>query len=92
MGGCVSFSGILTFRNADLIRDVARSVPLDRLLIETDCPYLAPAPHRGRRCEPAHLVHIAAKLAELRGLDAAALAAATTENFFRLFARAERPE
>ena len=91
MGGYVSFSGIVTFKNADDVRAVARSVPLGRLLIETDCPYLAPVPHRGRRCEPAHVAHVAAKLAEVRGEDEDALIRATTDNFFRLFARAARP-
>jgi TatD DNase family protein len=89
MGGYISFSGIITFRNADSIRDIARAAPLDRIIIETDCPYLAPVPHRGRRCEPAHVVHVAEKLAEVRGADLAAIALATTENFFRLFTRAD---
>lgn len=91
MGGYVSFSGIVTFKNADDVRAVARRVPLDRLLVETDCPYLAPVPHRGRRCEPAHVAHVAAKLAEIREEDEAALISATTDNFFRLFSRARRP-
>jgi TatD DNase family protein len=91
LGGYVSFAGILTFRNADAVRAVAREIPLDRLLVETDCPYLAPVPHRGRRCEPAHVPDVAARLGELRGLPAQDIAARTTENFFRLFARA-RPE
>jgi len=92
MGGYVSFAGILTFKAADNVREVARAVPLDRLLVETDCPYLAPVPHRGRRCEPAHVAEVAAKLAELQGVKPDALAEATTENFFRLFARAEMKE
>ncbi|MEQ1931115.1 MAG: TatD family hydrolase [Parvularculaceae bacterium] len=89
MGGYVSFAGIVTFKAADNVREVARTVPLDRLLVETDCPYLAPVPHRGRRCEPAHVADVAAKLAEIRGLAPEALAAATSENFFRLFTRAK---
>lgn len=89
IGGYVSFAGILTFKNADEVRAVAKDVPLDRLLIETDCPYLAPVPHRGRRCEPAFVCDVAAKLAELRGMTTNDLGRATTDNFFRLFARAE---
>jgi TatD DNase family protein len=91
MGGYVSFAGILTFKNAEDVRAVARGIPLDRLLIETDCPYLAPAPHRGRRCEPAHVAIVAAALADQRGVSAAQIGQATTDNFFRLFARA-KPE
>lgn len=91
MGGYVSFAGIVTFRNADDIRDVARATPLDRILIETDCPYLAPVPHRGRRNEPAYVVHVAEKLAEVKGVSFKEIAEATTENFFRLFERAKRP-
>lgn len=90
MGGYISFSGILTFRNAEDIRDIARAAPLGRILVETDCPYLAPVPFRGRRCEPAHVVHVVEKLAEIRGLSSEDVARATTENFFRLFARARR--
>ncbi len=88
IGHSISFSGILTFKNADEVRAVARDVPADRLLVETDAPYLAPVPHRGRRNEPAHVRHTAARLAELKGLDEAALACATTDNFFRLFSKA----
>ena len=88
MGGFVSFSGIITFRNADDVRSVAAATPLDRIIIETDCPYLAPSPHRGRRCEPAHLVHVAEQLAEIKAVDTQTIARTTTENFFRLFARA----
>ena len=88
IGLYVSFSGILTFKNAEEVRAVACDVPVDRLLVETDAPYLAPIPHRGRRNEPAHVVHTAARLAELKGLDDAELAQATTANFFRLFSKA----
>lgn len=91
LGGYVSFSGIATFKNADDVRAVARSVPLDRLLVETDCPYLAPVPHRGRRCEPAHVADVARSLAATRGEAEGTLISATTDNFFRLFSRAQRP-
>jgi len=90
-GFYVSFSGILTFKNAMAVREVAQMVPLDRLLVETDAPYLAPAPNRGKRNEPAFVVHTAQVLAELRGLTMAELAEITTDNFFRLFAKAQRP-
>jgi TatD DNase family protein len=86
LGFFISLSGIVTFRNAREVHDVARRVPLDRLLIETDSPYLAPAPHRGRRNEPAYVPHVAAAIAALRGLPVETIAAATTANFFRLFA------
>ena len=88
IGFHVSFSGILTFKKAEEVRAVARDVPVDRLLVETDAPYLAPVPHRGRRNEPAHMVHTAARLAELKGMDNDELARLTSENFFRLFSKA----
>ena len=88
LGGYFSFSGILTFPKSSENRDIARDLPADRLLVETDAPYLAPVPFRGKRNEPAHVQHTAAKLAEIRGLDPAALAALTTANFRRLFRRA----
>ncbi len=88
LGGHISFSGILTFQKSQEIRDIARDVPADRLLVETDSPYLAPVPLRGKVNEPTHVVHIAAKLAEIRGLEPAALADLTTANFTRLFPRA----
>jgi TatD DNase family protein len=88
MGGYVSFSGILTFpRSADL-RETARDLPADRLLVETDAPYLAPVPFRGKRNEPAFVAHTARVLAEVRGLEPAALADLTTMNFRRLFRKA----
>ena len=87
IGLYISFSGILTFKNAEAVRAVARDVPLDRLLVETDAPYLAPVPHRGRRNEPAHVRHIAARLAELKGLDEGEIARTTTGNFFRIFTK-----
>lgn len=92
MGGYISFSGIVTFRNADDVRSVAARMPRERVIVETDCPYLAPVPHRGRRCEPAHVVHVAEKLGEIFGVARPEIDRMTTENFFRLFARARRPE
>ncbi len=85
LGWTISISGIVTFRNADNVRAVARQIPDDRLLIETDSPWLAPAPHRGKPNEPAWVVHTAAYLAELRGQALAHLAQHTTANFERLF-------
>ena len=88
LGGYISFSGILTFPKSQDIRDIARDVPLDRLLVETDSPYLSPVPFRGKRNEPARVAHTAAVLAELRGLTPDALAELTTANFRRLFRKA----
>ncbi len=85
LGFYISFSGIVTFKNAAALRDVARRVPLDRLLIETDSPYLAPVPHRGKGNEPRFVVHVAEKIAELRGMSPEAIAELTSENYFRLF-------
>jgi len=85
MGFHISFSGILSFRNAQDLRDVAREVPLDRCLIETDSPYLAPVPHRGKLNTPAWVPHVAEALAAAKGLTVQAVAAATRENFERLF-------
>ncbi|HBP84179.1 MAG TPA: DNAase [Gammaproteobacteria bacterium] len=90
LGFYISFSGIVTFKNAQDLREVAQKVPLDRLLVETDAPYLAPVPFRGKRNEPAFVKHTAECLADLRGLELSELAALTTENFFRLFNRAEK--
>ena len=87
LGFHISFSGILTFKNADDLRSVAAFVPLDRCLIETDSPYLAPAPFRGKVNEPAYVPWVAKKLAEIKGLPVAEIAAATSENFERLFLR-----
>jgi len=89
MGGYISFSGILTFPKSQEFRDIARDLPADRLLVETDAPYLAPVPLRGKRCEPAYVAHTAKVLAQLRGMESAALAELTTANFLRLFPRAE---
>lgn len=88
MGGYLSFSGILTFPRSTELREVAARAPAERLLVETDSPYLAPVPHRGKRCEPAFTALTCAVLAQLRGVAPAAMAAQTTENFFRLFPRA----
>lgn len=88
MGGYVSFSGILTFPKSPEIREIARDLPEDRLLVETDAPYLAPVPLRGKRCEPAHVAHTARVLAEVRGVDMARIEAVTTANFHRLFRKA----
>ena len=88
MGGYISFSGIITFRNAEDVRETARRMPHDRIIIETDCPYLAPIPFRGRRCDPEHVTHVAARLAEILGLSVEETAALTTRNFFSLFKRA----
>jgi TatD DNase family protein len=90
LGFYVSFSGIVTFKNAEDLRDVVRAVPLDRMLVETDAPFLAPVPKRGKRNEPAFVAHTAAFIAGLKGISAEALAAATTENFHRLFTKAGR--
>ena len=91
LGFAISFSGIVTFRNATELRAVARFVPLDRMLVETDAPYLAPVPMRGKRNEPAFVTHTAALIAELRGMAVEDLAAATTAAFFALFPRAGAP-
>jgi TatD DNase family protein len=92
LGGYVSFSGILTFKNSAELRAIAATVPPDRLMVETDAPYLAPVPHRGQRNEPAFVVETAKVLAEVVGRDAAELAAITTENFFRLFSKMPKPD
>jgi len=84
----VSLSGILTFKNAIELREIAREITSEHLLVETDAPYLAPVPHRGKRNEPAFVAHTANYLAELRGMASADLAATTTANFFRLFTKA----
>jgi TatD DNase family protein len=85
LGFYISLSGIVTFRNAEALREVARRVPLDRLLIETDSPYLAPVPHRGRMNEPGWVRHVGEFLAALRGLDPESFAMTTTDNFYRCF-------
>src|SRR5690606_7192593 len=81
----ISLSGIVTFKSAKDLQEVARQIPLDRLLIETDSPYLAPVPHRGKLNDPSKVIHVAEKIAELRGISVEAVAQASTQNFFRLF-------
>ena len=90
LGFYVSFSGILTFRKADALRTIAAELPADRILVETDAPYLAPGPWRGKRNEPSYLAETARVLGECRGLDPAEIARQTTDNFFRLFAKVPR--
>lgn len=90
LGGYVSFSGVVTFKKSDALRDIALAVPHDRLLVETDAPYLAPEPLRGHSNEPAFVVHTASRLATLRGLSETEIARATTDNFFRLFKKVPR--
>jgi TatD DNase family protein len=85
LGFHISFSGIVTFRNAKALKDVAMRVPLDRMLIETDSPYLAPVPFRGKRNHPALVVHVAEEIARLRGIAVEEVGRATSQNFFRLF-------
>lgn len=87
LGFYISFSGILTFRNAADLREVARFVPIDRMLIETDSPYLAPVPHRGKTNNPSYVPHVARQIAETKGLDVEAVATATSRNFEQLFNR-----
>ena len=88
LGFHISFSGIVTFKNAIQIKEVASFVPLDRILVETDAPYLAPVPHRGKLNHPALVRHVADEVARLRGIGVDQLAEATTANFFRLFSKA----
>jgi TatD DNase family protein len=90
IGFYISFSGIVTFKNAPLIQEVAKKAPLDKILVETDSPYLAPVPHRGKTNEPAYTRHTAEFVAQLRGISLEELAEATTDNFFRLFSSAKR--
>lgn len=85
LGFYISFSGIVTFKSADSLREVAKKVPLDRLLVETDSPYLTPVPNRGKPNSPAYTYYVAEKLAEIRGLSVAEIAQATTNNFNQLF-------
>lgn len=90
MGFYISFSGIVTFKNALALKEVAKQIPLDRILVETDSPYLAPAPYRGKINQPAYVRYVAEEVAKLRGIDYEVLAEATTENFFKLFKHAKR--
>jgi TatD DNase family protein len=91
MGLYVSFSGVVSFKKSEDLRGIARDVPLDRLLVETDAPFLAPEPLRGKTNEPAYVVHTAAAIAATRGITAGEIAHATSENFFRLFQKVPRP-
>ncbi|KAK90120.1 hydrolase, TatD family [Bordetella holmesii CDC-H585-BH] len=86
----ISLSGIVTFKNAGIVHEVARNMPLDRLLIETDSPYLAPVPYRGKLNDPSKVIHVAEKIAELQGRTVAEVAHASTENFFKLFSKIVR--
>jgi TatD DNase family protein len=88
IGLYISLSGIVTFKQAEALRATVRVIPLDRILVETDAPYLAPVPKRGKRNEPAYTAHTAACVAEIKGVDQTAFARTTTDNFFRLFAKA----
>ncbi|MEM6492724.1 MAG: TatD family hydrolase, partial [Pseudomonadota bacterium] len=85
LGYHVSFSGVITFKRSDDLRATAAALPQDRILVETDSPYLAPVPFRGKPCQPAYVAHTAAALAAARGVDAAAIADQTTANFISLF-------
>ena len=91
LGFYISISGIVTFRNAEELRAIVRDLPLDRLLVETDAPYLAPVPYRGKRNEPAFVAATAAAVATLKGVEPQHLAEVTSTNFFRLFGKARRP-
>jgi len=91
LGFYLSFSGILTFNKAEELREIAAQAPLDRVLVETDAPFLAPVPLRGKTNEPSFVMHTAQKLADIRGMSLEEIAAITTDNFFRLFSKASRP-
>jgi TatD DNase family protein len=91
MGAWFSVSGIATFKAANDVREIVAAMPADRIIVETDCPYLAPMPHRGRRNEPAYVVHVLDKLAEIRGWSRDEAEARTTDAFFALFDRVPRP-
>jgi TatD DNase family protein len=90
LGHYISFTGILTFKNSDTLREIAAALPLDRILVETDAPYLAPLPYRGKRNEPAYVVETAKVLADTRGASVDEIARRTTENFFQLFSKVPR--
>jgi len=91
LGHYVSFTGILTYKKTDELRAIAKDLPADRILVETDSPYLAPGKFRGKRCEPAYVVETARVLAEVRGVSLDEIARQTTDNFFRLFSKVPRP-
>lgn len=90
LGFYLSFSGIVTFKNATIVKDVAQKCPLDRILVETDSPYLAPAPYRGKPNEPAYVRHVAEEIAKLRSISIESVHQATTDNFYTLFKHAKR--
>jgi TatD DNase family protein len=90
LGLYISFTGILTFKKSDDLRAIAAMLPADRILVETDAPYLAPGPYRGKRNEPSYVVETAKTLAQVRGISAEEVARQTTENFFRLFSKVPR--
>ena len=91
LGLTISLSGIVTFKNTRDLQEFAKDIPSDRLLMETDSPFLAPVPHRGKTCEPAFVRHTTQFVAELRGEDAVDLATSTSRNFFNLFTKAGAP-
>jgi TatD DNase family protein len=91
LGAYISFSGIMTFKNANDVRAIALETPLDRIIVETDCPYLTPVPHRGQRCEPHHVAVVQAALLKLRGLGEEEGSALLAENFFAIFPHVARP-
>ncbi len=91
LGFYISIAGIVTFNSAESLRETMREVPLERLLVETDAPYLAPVPMRGKRNEPAFVAHVAERMAQIKGITTEALAEATTVNFFKLFNKASKP-
>ena len=92
IGFYISLSGIVTFKNANSLRDIVRGVPIERILVETDAPFLAPSPKRGKRNEPSFITHTAKKVAELKNLNFDELSMVSTKNFFQLFNKAKRPE
>ena len=92
LGLYISFTGILTFKKSDDLRAIARALPADRILVETDAPYLAPGSHRGKRNEPAYVVETAGVLAQTRGVTGDEIARQTTDNFFRLFNKVPRQD
>lgn len=91
LGFYLSFSGIVTFKNATIVKEVAQKCPVDRILVETDSPYLAPVPYRGKPNQPAYVLHVAEEIARLRAISLDAVMQATTDNFFNLFKHAKRP-
>ena len=92
IGFYISLSGIVTFKNAEALRNIVEKLPLNRILVETDAPFLAPIPNRGQRNEPSFVVHTAAQVAELKNIEIDALSTASTDNFFQLFKKAQRPD